>query len=81
MFFYLALFWLGSLLGYALAVILFSAKASDNDAMRFFILKELHRVIDSADSEMCSDNDHRRESLQSFRSKVERVYNKIEEMK
>lgn len=77
---YLVLFWLGIFFGYALAVVLFSSKAAGFEASRFFVLRELLRVIDRADSVLCSENDHSRESLQSLRNNVQRVYNEIEEM-
>jgi hypothetical protein len=77
---YVVLFWLGSFLGYALAAILFSSKASDFEASRFYVLRELLRVIDRADSVLCSENDHNRESLQSLRNNVQRVYNEIKDL-
>ena len=74
------LFWLGSLLGFVIAVLLFSSKASDWEARRFFVLRELLRVIDSADSDLCSGPEGSHKSLRSLRNSVERVYNQVEEM-
>lgn len=77
---YIMLLSLGIVCGYALAVALFSAKVSGFEARHFFVLRELLRVIDSADSALCSDNGPSRESLKSLKENVEAVYNEIKEL-